>query len=143
MGSVSEASFMPSEGRSQQWRHHLCQVREVSTGEIKWVFQRHHLCQVRRSLHSPLFSRRTPGGLHQTQPIQNAEFLALEVLQFSSDFPVHACRTGESDGLSGRTVRRNVTKPAVKVHQKQPDKSRKSDGSPADSNGHQADRFPY
>src|SRR6266702_72118 len=88
MGSVSEASFMPSEGRSQQWRHHLCQVREVSTGEIKWVFQRHHLCQVRRSLHSPLFSRRTPGGLHRTQPIQNAEFLALEVLQFSSDFPV-------------------------------------------------------
>ena len=45
---------------------------------------------------------------------------------------MHACRTGESDGLSGRTVRRNITKPAVKVHRKQPDNSGKSDGSPTD-----------
>ena len=56
-----------------------------------------------RSLHSPPFSRRTPGRLHQTQPIQNAKFLALEWLELSGDFLVTFwCMlwTGESDGLS-------------------------------------------
>ena len=42
----------------------------------------------------------TLAGLCWTQPIQNANFLALEWLELSSDFPVHACWTSESNGLS-------------------------------------------
>ena len=67
-------------------------------------------------------------------------FFALELLDFSSDFPVHAHWTGESDGLSSQTVCQNMTKPAVKddwtaveslmeVHW-----TPKSDRSPLDSN---------
>ena len=41
------------------------------------------------------------------------------------------------------TVHRTFTKPADKFHSKWPDSSGKSDGSPADSNGHQADSLPY
>jgi hypothetical protein len=41
-----------------------------------------------RSLHFPPFSGRTPGGLRRTRPIQNANFLALEWLELSGDFPV-------------------------------------------------------
>jgi hypothetical protein len=41
-----------------------------------------------RSLHSPPFSGRTPVGLRRTRPIQNANFLALEWLELSGDFPV-------------------------------------------------------
>jgi len=41
-----------------------------------------------RSLHSPLFSSQTLVGLRWTQSIQNAEFLALEWLELSSDFLV-------------------------------------------------------
>ena len=90
----------------------------------------------RRSLHSPLFSGRTPGGLRRTQPIQNAEFLALEVLQFSGDFPVtFRCMLA---GLVSPT-----DFPAGLSAGMSPDNSRKYDGSPADSNGHHADRFPY
>ena len=62
-------------------------------------------CKERRSLHSPPFSGQTPGGLQQTQPIQNANFLALELLELSSDFLVTfwCMLTGlvESDRLSG------------------------------------------
>ena len=47
-----------------------------------------------RSLHSPPFSRRTPLGLRRTRPIQNANFLALELLEFSGDFLViFRCRS--------------------------------------------------
>ena len=60
---------------------------------------------VPRSLHSPPFSGRTPGGLRRTRPIQNAKFLALELLELSGDFPVtfRCMLTGlvESDRLSG------------------------------------------
>jgi hypothetical protein len=41
-----------------------------------------------RSLHSPPFSGRTPVGLRRTRPIQNDNFLALEWLELSGDFPV-------------------------------------------------------
>ena len=58
-----------------------------------------------RSLHSPPFSGQTLGRLRRTQPIQNAKFLALELLELSSDFLVTfwCMLTGlvESDGLSG------------------------------------------
>ena len=61
----------------------------------------------------------------------------------SGDFPVHTCQTSESDRVFQWTVRRNITKPAVKFHQKWPDSSRESDGSLLDSNGHRADSLPY
>ena len=52
----------------------------------------------------------------------------------SGDFLVHALDWW---------VWRTFTKPGVKFHQKWPDSSGKSDGSLADSNGHQADSLPY
>jgi hypothetical protein len=48
----------------------------------------HHSLLCTRSLHSPLFSGRTPVGLRRTRLIQNANFLALEWLELSGDFPV-------------------------------------------------------
>ena len=51
-------------------------------------FQTYLISFQTRSLHSPPFSGRTPGGLRRTQPIQNANFLALELLELSGDFPV-------------------------------------------------------
>ena len=51
---------------------------------------------------SPLFQADST----RTQPIQNANFLALELLEFSGDFLVQVCQTGESDGLSnGLSIR--------------------------------------
>ena len=57
-----------------------------------WLIMGERMAQmvplILRSLHSPPFSSRTPVGLHQTRPIQNAEFLALEWLKLSGDFLV-------------------------------------------------------
>jgi len=44
--------------------------------------------QKKRSLHCAWFSGWTLGRLHRTWPIQNANFLALEWLELSGDFPV-------------------------------------------------------
>jgi hypothetical protein len=84
----------------------------------------------------PLVFRADSGRTPSDSTIQNAEFLALEVLQFSGDFPVTfrcmlAGLVSPTDFLAGLSAGMS------------PDNSRKSDGSPADSNGHHADRFPY
>ena len=67
----------------------VCTLLALSThlvGKVPW--------KNLRSLHSPPFSGRTPLGLRRTRPIQNANFLALELLEFSGDFPViFRCRS--------------------------------------------------
>ena len=54
----------------------------------------------------PPFSGQTLLGLRRTRPIQNANFLALELLELSNDFPVtFRCMLAglvKSDGLSSR-----------------------------------------
>ena len=94
-----------------------------------------------RSLHSPLFSGRTPGGLRRTQPIQNAEFSALELLELSGDFPVtFRCMLAglvSPTDFSGRQSGRNITKPAGKStgnHRTTPESPTESSGK---SNGQQ------
>jgi len=97
-----------------------------------------YVLHIWRSLHSPLFSGRTPGGLRRTQPIQNANFLALELLELSGDFPVtFRCMlaglvspTDFSGGQSGR----NITKPADSPPEIT-GQQRKVQQSPADSSG--------
>ena len=61
--------------------------------QFSWTSTHMHLepgslSSATRSLHCALFSGRTPGGLRRTRPIQNANFLALEWLELSGDFPV-------------------------------------------------------
>ena len=100
-----------------------------------------------RSLHSPWFSGRTPGGLHRTRPIQNSEFSALEWLELSGDSPVivRCMLVGllsptdfsgrQSDGLFRQTVRQTFPadsppeyhQTSRHFHRKSPDNSRKSD----------------
>ena len=122
------------------------QCQPVRSG-LTWFFA--------RSLHSPWFSGRTPGGLRRTRPIQNANFLALEWLELSGDCPVTF--RGMLIGLvsptdfSGRQSGRNITKPAGKSTGKSDGVQRKVQWtaaespteSPTEPNGQRADQLTY
>lgn len=65
--------------------HHLHELTLTTKASTYDFYQ---ALEKSRSLHSPSFSRWTLLRLWWTWPIQNANFLALELLEFSSDFPV-------------------------------------------------------
>jgi hypothetical protein len=100
-----------------------------------------------RSLHSPPFSGRTPGGLRWTRPIQNANFLALEWLELSGDFPVtFRCMlvglVSPTDFLAGLSVGLSPNQQSNSTGNDRT-AAESPNGSPADSNGHQASSLPY
>ena len=77
-------------------KHDISEKKSRSQQQHDVVYTLLESCFNVRSLHSPPFSGWTPLGLRQTRPIQNANFLALELLEFSGDFPViFRCRSAD------------------------------------------------
>ena len=92
--SYSAQMAISSDARNPSWSSILLRRRKCHLVEWDWVGIRKWWDGFPRSLHSPPFSGRTPLGLRRTRPIQNANFLALELLEFSGDFPViFRCRS--------------------------------------------------
>ena len=107
-----------------------------------------------RSLHSPWFSGRTPGGLCRTRPIQNSEFSALEWLELSGDSPVIVrCMlvrllspTDFSGGQSARISPNQQAFPPEITGQQRKVRRSPAEGptdSSGKSNGQQSDQLTY